>query len=97
MPTWLPGVLTAVLLSAVGNYLSVWLSVRLQGQAMAEHSRRLVVVEDKKLDATLHYAVKDDLVNRIDTVAESVRSAGHRMNGIDQRITAVDDRVKGAA
>lgn len=94
MPSWLPGVLTAVLLSAIGNYLSVWLSVRLQGQAMAEDRRRLTIVEDKKLDSALHYAVKDDLVNRIDTVSELVRTAGHRMNNMDLRIGAVDDRTK---
>jgi len=97
MPSWLPGVLTAVALSAITNYVSVVIMVRLTAQAMGEHARRIALVEEKKLDTTLHFAMRDDLINRIDGVADVVKSLGHRVNGVDQRITAVDDRIKGVA
>lgn len=93
MPSWLPGVLTASLLFAISHLVFTG--------RLLERLERIVndirKLDDEKLDTALHYAVKDDILKRIDTVAEGVRSAGHRMNGIDQRITSVDDRIKGAA
>lgn len=94
MPPWLPGVLTAVVMGLLGNYLSVVILVKLQAQAMQEHARRLALVEDHKLDAALHASDIRRIDERLNAADTGIRSAGHRMNGIDQRITAVDDRVQ---
>lgn len=85
MPTWLPGVLTAAILGLVGNYVTILLTVKLQGQAMAEHARRIGIVEDVKAD---HALVEAEL-KRIDLahgfVSGEVSQVRHRVNAIEQR------------
>lgn len=97
MPPWIPGAITTVTISLATGYLGIVIAVRLNSQAMVELARRVTKLEDAKVDQAVLYALRDDLAHRIDTTVENVRSVGHRMNGIDQRITAVDDRVRGAA
>lgn len=96
MPTWLPGVITAVVLGLIGNYISIVVMVQLNRQSMTEHARRLLIVEEDKLDLALHLAEVRRINERLEAVDKGIQSAGHRMNGLDQRITSEVENVRGA-
>lgn len=94
MPEWLIAVLASVMLSVVGQALLYIGMVKIAGVRLDDHDRRLDNIETEKVDQDVY----DEHAKRVDgdilSVAEGVRSAGHRMNGLDQRITSESERTE---
>jgi hypothetical protein len=89
MPAWVTSLAVPVLVQVVTGIVIV----AVLRQQMADLLRRVGDVEEEKLDKSIHDVEIRRIDDRLDANDKGVQSAGHRMNGIDQRITSVDERL----
>ena len=89
MPEWLAAVLTAAGVSVAGQALAYVIVVNVLGVRINAHDREIHDLKKSKVDLNLHESEVRRIDGRLTAADSGIQSAGHRMNGLDMRITSL--------